>query len=75
MELPRLHLAAWDGNIQLVRQFYSDGVNNKAGFFGKAPLHLAAENGHAQICSELMRHGADLDIRNIYGNTYIHFHN
>ena len=30
MAFPRLHKAAVDGNIDLVRQFHSDGVNEKA---------------------------------------------
>ena len=40
MELPRLHLAAWDGNIQLVRQFHTDGVNEKAGCDGEMIINL-----------------------------------
>ena len=39
------------------------------------PLHVAAERGHAQICYELISDNADLNIRDINGNTFIHFHN
>ena len=40
MELPRLHQAAKDGNIQLVRQFHSDGVNEKTGPNGEMIINL-----------------------------------
>ena len=40
MVLPRLHQAALDGNIELVRQFHSDGVNEKAGHFGEMIINL-----------------------------------
>ena len=39
------------------------------------PLHYAALDGHAQTCSELISHGADLNIKYGWGNTCIHFNN
>ena len=36
------------------------------------PLHLAAWSGHAQTCSELIRHNADLNIKDIEGETALH---
>ena len=40
MELPRLHQAALDGNIELVRQFHSDSVNETAGSLGEMIINL-----------------------------------
>ena len=40
MAYPRLHQAVLDGNIQLVRQFHSDGVNEKAGYDGEMIINL-----------------------------------
>ena len=42
---------------------------------GWTPLHMAAAEGHTQICSDLIKHNADLNNTDIKGNTCIHFYN
>ena len=44
---------------------------------GLTPLHLAAlrgNNGYTEMCSVLIRHGAELNIKDNEGNTYMISH-
>jgi ankyrin repeat protein len=42
---------------------------NAAGDLGSTPLHYAASRGMADIARELLKSGADVDIRNEFGQT------
>mmetsp|Transcript_25218 Transcript_25218/g.86367 ORF Transcript_25218/g.86367 Transcript_25218/m.86367 type:complete len:183 (+) Transcript_25218:252-800(+) len=39
---------------------------------GNRPLHIAAQNGHADVCAALLRGGAEVDAQNGKGNTAMH---
>jgi ankyrin len=58
-----LHLAAKQGNSELIRLLLEQGAvvdaaENAAGY---TPLHTAAAQGHADLCELLIRYGADPD--------------
>ena len=39
---------------------------------GDTPLHLAAGEGHADVCRSLIRRGAEVEMRNLAGRTPLH---
>ncbi|GAB3513210.1 hypothetical protein GCM10027400_20870 [Pseudoxanthomonas daejeonensis] len=41
--------------------------------FGRSPLHFAAAGGRAKQCLELLRHGANANHADGYGNTPLHY--
>ena len=70
-----LHFAAKYGRfsscVQLLNsQNYKNFINEKDGF-GMTPLHLAAQNGHAQVVQILMQKGA-LIYKSFNGNNPFH---
>ena len=40
---------------------------------GETPLHIAAKNGHLDLCKLMVKRGLDVDSRDIYGMTPLHF--
>ena len=36
---------------------------------GRTPLHIAAEEGHKEICTLLIEYGADINIKDAHGRT------
>ena len=65
-----IHTAAYNGNIQAVKQHLDAGtdVNAKNGF-GLTPLHRAASRGHKEIVELLIAKGADLNAKMNDGQT------
>jgi len=65
-----LHLMAWEGSAQaceyLLPLIDINDVNNPE---KNAPLHLAASKGHTSTCTWLLKHGADLTLKNTAGQT------
>ena len=63
--------AAYNGNIEAVKQHLSNGVdvNVKGGFADGTPLHYAAANGHKEIAELLIEKGADLNAKDEDGGT------
>ena len=61
--------AAWDGNIEAVKQHLAAGTDvNAKNDFGRTPLHEAASNGHKEIVELLISNGADVNAKSdIYG--------
>ena len=63
-----IHEAAYNGNIQAVKQHLAAGtdVNAKNGF-GSTPLHSATLNGHKEIAKLLIAKGADVNAKDGIG--------
>ena len=61
--------AAWDGNIEAVKQHLAAGTDvNAKNDFARTPLHEAASNGHKEIVELLISNGADVNAKSdIYG--------
>lgn len=59
-----LHIAAKDGDLELVECLISMGadVNARGGVFGGAPINLAAGYGQAHIVRTFLAAGAELDV-------------
>ena len=58
-----LHVAAWEGHTDTVRELLGSGadVNARADGFVWTVLHMAAEGGHTDTVRELLRSGADVN--------------
>jgi len=58
----RLHTAALDGNLAVVKQLLNQGLNVQGrDIFFSTPLHLAAFNGHTDVVAVLIEAGAKID--------------
>jgi len=67
-----LHLAAQSGNLEIVKFLVSKAdVNAKTGDL--TPLHLAAQSGNLEVVKFLVSQGADVNAKNYYGRTPLHF--
>jgi ankyrin repeat protein len=66
-----LHKAAFDGNIEAVKQAIADGadVNAKGGWREGTPLHTAALWGHKEIAELLIAAGAEVNAKTKRGET------
>lgn len=57
-----LHIAAWTGNIEMMKVFVEAGADvNKVNFNGEQPLALAAWKGNDKAVDWLLEHGAKLN--------------
>lgn len=69
----RLAAAARDGDAAEARRLLAadPGLARCTATFGNlsSPLHLAASKGHHEIAALLLENGADVNARNIYGQT------
>ena len=63
-----IHQAAYDGNIEAVKQHLSAGVNANVKDINKmTPLHRAAPMGHKEIIELLIAKGADVNAKDKTG--------
>jgi len=68
-----LHLAAWHGNIMIVKYLIDNWANvNSVSKRGYTPLHDAAMRGHNQIVKYLLDYGADINVIDNDGYTPLH---
>ncbi|KAF6262839.1 hypothetical protein COO60DRAFT_1458440 [Scenedesmus sp. NREL 46B-D3] len=68
--LPRIHMAAYEGDVQALRTAIADGEDVNARIdlpnqsshtvCGVTPLYLAAQAGHKEACGLLVAAGADV---------------
>lgn len=65
-----LHYAALDNDIASARMELAAGADpNLADRGGFRPLHLAAQQGSVEVAGLLLNNAADVDPRNVDGNT------
>lgn len=72
-ELPQLHLAARDGNVEFIVTLHPSQAQVNQQYFGLAPLHYAAANGHQAVAQALIDAGADVDKQNRFLETPLHY--
>jgi ankyrin repeat protein len=70
-----LHIAAFEGHVEAVRFLLSIsaelvGAKDRD---GRTALHLAAGNGFDEICRLLIQHKADVDARDSYDRSPLHY--
>ncbi|MBN1760764.1 MAG: ankyrin repeat domain-containing protein [Chitinispirillaceae bacterium] len=66
--------SARDGDLDGVRTMIAEGRDvDERSDDGVTALMLAAMNGHAKVVSFLLDNGADPKLREIYGNTALHY--
>jgi ankyrin repeat protein len=69
-----IHNAAWDGNIEAVKQHLAAGTDvNAKNKNGWTPLHFAAFEDHKEIAELLIAKGADVNAKNRDDWTPLHF--
>jgi ankyrin repeat protein len=62
------HVAVERNNIAEIRYLFESGLNiNLQGDFMETPLHLAAHRGNQNLFNQLLKMGADPDIRDSSG--------
>ena len=69
-----IHDAAYDGNIEAVKQHLAAGtdVDKKGSTLGSTALHQAARKGHKEIANLLINNGADVNAVTDNGVTPLH---
>jgi len=67
-----IHIAAFTGDLRTVEWLLDAGEDASAlGDMGETPAHNAASNLHKDVFDLLVGRGADLDVRNEFGQTPI----
>ena len=69
-----IHEAAYDGNIEAVKQHLAAGtdVDKKGSQLGSTALHQAARKGRKEVANLLINKGADVNAATDYGVTPLH---
>jgi len=74
-DIPMIHLAVAKGNLETVKMLIARKVNVNFSAInnnGYTPLHIAARQGFAEICEELLKSGAKASATCDDGNTSLH---
>lgn len=67
-----IHIAVENSNLQITEMLLkAKADHSKLNYYGKAALHLAAEKS-AQLCTVLIKNGADVNILSSAGDTPLH---
>ena len=73
MQIARLHLAAREGDLELVRSLVADGCNiNARNEDGCVPLCTAAAYGQTKVAEFLISRGADVNAEDLSGVTALY---
>lgn len=71
-----LHIAAASGNLEIMNEILNRCANSDINILhrsGMTPLCLAYQNGYIDCMKELLNRMADINIRDIDGNTLLHY--
>ena len=67
---PSIHQAAYQGNIEPIKQHLADGADvNAKNDDGWTPLHQASAGGHKEVAELLIANDADVNARKKNGDT------
>lgn len=71
----QLRFACRSGNVEAIQEFVCNGadVNHTADHNNRTVLHAAAERGHPDVISMLVKLGAEINVTDINGWTPIHY--
>ena len=66
-----LHAAATWGNLPIFKMIldYSENISPRHEFIRRTPLHIAAEQGHYEMCEFIIEHTQDLNSKTFLGKT------
>ena len=66
-----LHEAATWGNLPIFKMIldYSENISPRHEFIMRTPLHIAAEQGHYEMCEFIIEHTQDLNSKSFLGKT------
>jgi ankyrin repeat protein len=68
-----LHLAAREGNVDIINYLVSEGANvNSRNIADETPIHLAANSGNLDVVIQLISNGANINVKDSIGNTPLH---
>lgn len=70
-----IHEAAWDGDVErLERLINADPTTfNALDGIGHTPLVVATRHGNAAVVKKLLELGADVELRDVFGKTAVHW--
>nr|BAN81931.1 transient receptor potential A5 channel [Solenopsis invicta] len=64
LQITALQMAAWQGNIDLLKQLHEKGADiNSKDKIGRCALYYAVYNGNTEVTKWLLEHGGDVDIK------------
>ncbi|XP_039303110.1 transient receptor potential channel pyrexia-like isoform X2 [Solenopsis invicta] len=64
LQVTALQMAAWQGNIDLLKQLHEKGADiNSKDKIGRCALYYAVYNGNTEVTKWLLEHGGDVDIK------------
>lgn len=65
-----IHHCSWHNRAEFLERIIREGANvNHQNLRKNAGLHLACERGNKEVCTMLVKYGADLFIKNLKGET------
>ena len=68
-----LHLAADNGNIEVLKYLVSQGANvNVKDNYGRTPLQVAVNKNNLEMVEYLISHGADVNVKDSFSKSPLH---
>ncbi len=69
-QFDNIWVASTNGDINKVSEFLANGINvNAQDEYGFSPIHAAASYGHVALIEYLISQGADVNLRDVDGDT------
>ena len=60
------------GNVDKIRSIIQKTNINRSDYDGRTPLHIAVADGHIDVCSLLLQHGAKTNLHDRWGKNALH---